>query len=391
MEKISLYQLAAMVILFQIGSSPLFLLASEAKQDAWIAVLVALLCGGMLLYFVTLAIQRQEPGKNLIEIMYQYFGRFFTQLFAWPYVIYFVYKSVRNVREFGDLMIEYLLPQSPLPVITAILMLVSAYAVYMGVEVFFRMAEVLLPIVAVMYFLLMMMALADGLIHLNKVLPILADGIKPVLSAALPEVISFPFGEMVLFLMFWKYANTREGIARTTLVSYFMAGIFLVFTNALIVFILGPVLATAGGIPLLLIASFIQIGNVVERMDPFVGILLFTGVMIKQTAYYMGAVLALASIFNKSRRFMLAPAGVAIYIGALLFQSFMQQIRVGFEYNVKYHFPVFQIAIPALLLLVMKIKGGQQQNLKGGASNGTHGEEAEPSAAGAGRQEQSTS
>lgn len=356
MEKISPYQLGVMIIMFEIGSSPLFLLASEAKRDAWISVLIAMVCGMLLLVFVTLPIQRREPGLNLIDILFRYGGKWAGHLFAWPYVIYFLYKSVRNVREFGDLMNLYLLPESPLVVVIIIIMLVSAYAVYMGVEVFFRVTEVLLPVIMVIYFFLLFLLWIVGVIQVDNLLPIMEEGIRPVVDAALPEVVSFPFGEMVLFLMYWRFVNEKKNILPATLISYSMAGLFLVFTNALILSILGPEMAGIGGIPLMIIASLIRITQFLERMDPLVAILLFIGVWVKQTAYYFGAAMALASIFKTSYKRMTLPAGAVIFIGSLLFGSFMEQIRFGFEYNVKYHFPIFQIVLPSLLLLVMLIR-----------------------------------
>lgn len=367
MERISLYQLAATIILFQIGSSPLFLLAGDAKQDAWIAVLIGMACGLFLLVFILLQIQRREPGKNLVEILVIYFGKTAGLCVSWVYVVYFAYESVRNVREFGDLTIEYLLPESPLPVITGVLMLISGYAVFKGVEVFFRVSEFILPYVALIYAGLFLLMAFIGLVHFNQLRPVLESGIRPVVSAAIPEVISFPFGQMVLFLMFWTYVNDKKAMTEVTVKAYCLAGLFLVFTNALIVAVIGPALAGAGGIPLMLAASLAEISHIVERMDPFVAILLFTGVLIKQTAYYMGAALALASIFKTSYRVTFLPAGAAIYAGSLMFRSFMQHIWFGFEYNIKYHFPVFQIVLPILLLILMMLKGKKQESLRGGA------------------------
>lgn len=357
MERISKHQLAAMIILFQIGSSPLFLLAGEAKRDAWIAIIIAMVCGLMLLAFVTLPIQRQEPNHNLIEILHMYFGKVLGTGIAAVYVIYFIYSSIRNVREFGDLMGSYLLPETPLSMIMLMLMLVSSYAVFKGVEVFFRVAEFLLPLIAMIYILLFSLILMVGLIHFDRLLPVLEEGIRPVIAAALPEVVSFPFGEMVLFLMYWKYLNDKRELPKITLTFYCSAGVFLVVTNMIIVASLGP-LADVGGIPLMLSTSMIQI-SIIERMDPFVALLLFLGVLIKQAAYYLAASLALANIFQVPHRYMIIPAGAAIYFGSFLFRSLMQQIWFGFEYNIKYHFPIFQIVIPLVVLAVMKIRGKQ--------------------------------
>ncbi|MCR2805673.1 GerAB/ArcD/ProY family transporter [Paenibacillus soyae] len=355
MEKISHYQLASGIILFQIGSSSLFLLASNAKQDAWIATSIAMIAGFCLLLFVTLPIQKMEPGKNLVQILQTYMGKYAGAIIAAAYILYFSYKSIRNVREFGDLMIVYLLPNTPLSVILLILVFLSGYAVYQGLEVFFRITEFLLPIVVFIYAALILTLLSSGIVHFERLEPLLEHGIKPVFDAAIPEVISFPFGEMVVLLMFWSHYNNKPNMSRVTLASYLFSGVFIIFTNMII---LASLSATSFliAIPFMMGTSFIQIAGIIERMDPFVAILLFTGVFIKQTTYFLAAVLACSELFKMKRRKALIPIGALIFIGCLLFRSHMEQVWTGFKYNVVFHFPIFQIWIPAALVLVMLLK-----------------------------------
>ncbi len=85
MERISKYQLGSMIILFQIGSTPLFELGIKANQDAWLVVVTSMLLGLMLL-FLFLAIQRREPEKNLSQLLTQYFGSFVGKFLLLLYV-----------------------------------------------------------------------------------------------------------------------------------------------------------------------------------------------------------------------------------------------------------------------------------------------------------------
>ena len=142
MERIGQAQLAALIIQFQIGSSPLFLLASQAGQDAWISVFVGMVCGLLLLIGVTLPIHRLEPDKNLADMFCKYFGKGVGSLFVVSYIVYFCYKAVRNVREFGDLMGMYLMPKTPISIIMIIFLMMAAYAVFHGIEVFARITEI---------------------------------------------------------------------------------------------------------------------------------------------------------------------------------------------------------------------------------------------------------
>lgn len=85
----------------------------------------------------------------------------------------------------------------------------------------------------------------------------------------------------------------------------------------------------------------------------------------------MGAALALGSIFGTSYRRLILLSGLAIFAGSMLFRSYMQQIWFGFEYNLKYHFPVFEVVIPLLLLIVMRIRRKGKQSPIGGVRHGS--------------------
>lgn len=355
MQRITQYELAAGIFLVQIGSSPMFLLAKSARRDAWLTVLLALLAGLLLLIVVTLPMYRRDPGKSLIEMLQAYLGKWLGGAVAAAYVLYFAYQSVRNVREFGDWMIMYLLPDTPLAFITFTLMLVSAFAVYKGPEVFFRLALLITPGILIMYALLFGPIYFSRLFRPEELQPVLEHGLRPVLEAVLP-VISFPFGEMVLFLMFWKYTN-RESTYRATLYSYLFAGLLITSANVLLIGVLGP-LSGFSVIPLLQSASLFKVA---ERLDPIVLLLLFLGVFMKQTAYYLAAVLSLAQLTGIKRRRFILPVGGLIFFGALGFHSYMQQVWVGFRYNLLYHFPIFEVAVPAVLLAVMLIRSPKTQ------------------------------
>ncbi|EFM11559.1 spore germination protein [Paenibacillus curdlanolyticus YK9] len=352
-------QLASTVILFLIGSSSLFLLGGTAERDAWMSVCIGVMAGLLLLSFVTLHIQKLEPNRNLIEIFKLYFGRIAGFAFGLMYVVYYSYKSIRNVREFADLSIMFLLSDTPLSILVLMICLISAYAVVGGPGVFFRMAEVLLPILLLIYVFLFCLLIGAGVIDFSRLTPMLDQGFKPVWDAAIPEIISFPFGEMTLFLMFWRYTETSEfsQVVRMTVKGYLFAGVFITVMNVITIASLGS-FANWSTVPLLQATNFIDIGNIFERIDPIVSLLLFSAVYVKLTAYYLGASLAFAYLFGISLRIAAIPVGIGIFIGSLSFRSYMQQVNFGFEQNLRYHFPIFQIAIPILLLLVMRIRTG---------------------------------
>ncbi len=355
MNRTSLNQLGSMLVMFLIGSSPLFLLASDAGKDAWIAVALGTLGGALLLWAVNLYVYRMARGMNLIEIGLAYLGKPLGYVVGISYILYFCYKAVRNVREFGDLMMLYLLPLTPIWAIMLVICLMSAYTVFGGVEVLFRMAEFLLPYVIAIYALLFMFIMLSGLIHMENIQPVLDEGWGRVVKSAFPGLISFPFGELILFMMFWKYSDHEAHLVRFTMKCYLFSGAFISMTNMLLYAGLGS-LAKQITVPLMELASLIGVSDFFERVDPFVALLLFTGVYFKLTAYYLGASLAMQQLFKRVRGHAVWLTGSAIFGGAFGFGSYMEQVAVGFNYNIKFHFPIFQIVLPTLLLALVAVR-----------------------------------
>lgn len=108
MLRISKHQLFCLIILFEIGSTTLFALGIDAKQDAWIAILVAMLIGFVLLWLYT-GLQKYFPEKNFAQIIITLLGKvigmplvFFMDyiLFIYPpgiFVILVNYLSARSL------------------------------------------------------------------------------------------------------------------------------------------------------------------------------------------------------------------------------------------------------------------------------------------------------
>ena len=73
-ENISLTQLFMLIFNFLLGSAIVAGVGKDAKQDAWIAILLTTLIGIGLMYFYY-SISQLLPNKNLFEIMEYCFTR----------------------------------------------------------------------------------------------------------------------------------------------------------------------------------------------------------------------------------------------------------------------------------------------------------------------------
>ncbi|WP_029192255.1 GerAB/ArcD/ProY family transporter [Paenibacillus harenae] len=356
MERISKYQLGAMIILFQIGSTPLFELGIKAKQDAWLVVIVSMIMG-LLLLLLFLAIQRREPEKNLSRLLVHYFGPIAGKIVIFIYVLFFTYESFRNVRDLGDLTLMTILPRSPISLIMLILMSLSVYAIYKGLEVFFRVAEFIVTGVLVFYFILIVMSFISGTVHLDRLLPILENGIQPVLLESIRSV-WFPFGQMFTFLMFWSYLNEKKAMSKTSILSYFISGIVILLTNTINLVVLGPQFSDISTVPLLQSVQLIQIAEIFERFDALVILLFYAGIFIKSTLWYLAAVLGLSQLFNTDYRRFVLPVGVIVYSTAFIPPNWQSHLELGELVGVNFMMnPILLGMIPAVLFIIMLIRG----------------------------------
>ncbi|MDQ6420805.1 GerAB/ArcD/ProY family transporter [Paenibacillus sp. LHD-117] len=364
-QQIGKSQLALLIVLFVIGSTPLFELGIKAKQNSWIAMTMAA-AAGLLLTAMYLFIQRRAPDAELAKLYKIHFGKWIGSAVGMLHAVWFAYESMRNVRDVGELTSAALLNITPKWLIMLFIVLVAVYTVSKGVEVFVRVVQLLFPIAAVSYLLLIILLFFSGLVKFDQLLPVMEDGPMPVIQAAFPDLVSFPFAQLVVMFMFWNLVKERKSIAKVTLLSQCAVSGFLIFMNALILCVLGPALAGATGLPLLQAVQLIRLFNFLERLDIIVTLLLFIGLYVKITALYLASLLVTESVTGVAQRNLVFPIGAAIYGASFLEPNNTFHIWLGLDVTLKI-VPLFQVALP-LMMLIVGVRKRYKKGLAGGGS-----------------------
>lgn len=357
MIRISKNQLFCLIMIFEIGSTTLFALGIKAKQDAWLAVLVAMLFGFTLIWVYT-ELQKFFPDKNLAEISITLLGKFFGSLLALFYAFYFIHIATLNINEFSNIIVLTFLPNTPLVVVESIFMLTAFYFLFLGFEVVGRTSEIALP--AVLFFLLStyILVILSGQANFKELTPVLGNGVINVINAAFPQIINFPFGEMVLFLMYWNYADSKQLIRKISTLAVAASGLLLSFSLVIIVSTLGVNYADVSTIPFLEVLKLINVGDVLTNLDSLGIVIICIGGIYKMTLFFYGAVLALSAVFKiKETRILVIPVGIIIvWMSIVTLPSFVFQRWFGQNITTPYiHIP-FQIIFPLLLLLICVVK-----------------------------------
>ncbi|MFB6466943.1 GerAB/ArcD/ProY family transporter [Cytobacillus sp. Hz8] len=366
-EKISAQQLFCLMFMFEIGSAIVVGIGIQAKQDAWIAVLLAMLCG-LLLFLIFSYFHKKYPSQPLTTYVKVIFGKYLGTGISVLYILYFLYISARVLRDLGGLIVTSTLEHTPIVVVCTLMMLIVVYGVVKGIEVIGRSSEMIFLLIIMIGLLGIIFTCFGGIIEPKRLLPILENGWKPVLKTVFPQILTFPFGEMIVFTMFLPYLNKAALARRIGLLAILASGIVLSFTIALEISILGPGGVAVSQFPLLDTISRVSIANFIERLDVLVVLTLIFGVFIKIMIFFFASVKGVYDLFqfksNKQWRIIVIILGILeVIVSYFMASSYTEHIKIGLKIVPLYlHLPM-QIMIPCFLLIVAIFRKKMKNNL----------------------------
>lgn len=367
-EKISLTQLAAIVFNFQIGSIIAVGLGLKAKEDVWIALLIALIIGLGIVYFF-IYMTTLAPGKNLFEMFEQCFNRPIAIFLSFIYASYFFYYGCRIIRDFGELIASTVLPNTPIEFSTLALVLVMGYVLYMGIEVLARTAEIFTPYGLVLIFLLFIFLYMGKNLDLSNIKPVLGEGFKPLWNVIFPFELVRPYGQLLVLTYIVSNVSNAKYSKSLIIFSVVSSALLLIITSIMIILALGHEVALRSTFPLLSAARLVSIGDFIQRIDAIVVFTMTLGTLVKGCIYMYGGLKGLEYIFKLPFRYFSIPmscivAMFSIFIG----RNYTDHMNEGLISNpYVLHIPL-QFGFPTLIVLILLFKISKKQRKSGKAN-----------------------
>lgn len=363
-ETISLWQLFLIIVLSNIGSSLVLNIGAEAKNDAWIAIFLASLAGVLIFIFNTY-LASLYPQQILFDMFKKGFGKHIGMIVTCLYVVFFLLNCAMVARDWGELMVSTIFARTPMEVVILLIIIASGYILLLGIEVFGRIAEIFMP-----YFLLILLFIGLGLlfskeIKISNLEPILGEGIQPVLSTIFPYHITFPFGEVITFLVVIPYISNIRRVRKWGSWAVFVSGMILMYSTLLEVMTLKN-LFNRTNFPLMAAASEISLLHFIERVDLFVVFNVMIAVLFKLTIFFYAALKGIEHLFKTSYRSFIFPLVPIISFISILIGKNYTEYR-DFDKIFPFVQIPFQFIIPALLMMVglimRKLRRRQQDEI----------------------------
>ncbi len=341
---------------FLMGTAVVVGAGEEAKQDFWIAELIAIILGSLIViaYFYLI---RYGGDRNLYQLIKDQFGTYLGGTIIFCYVIYFLYLASRNIRDLTELMRVTIMPLTPIEVVSIMMILLVTYTVFLGLEILGRVTEIVVPYIVGLILFIALLLFVSGEMDFQNLQPIFAEGFQPILKAIFPTLLTFPYGELIVFTVFMASTNHISYVGKISVSSILCAGMLILLSDLIQITVLGVDLKGRSLFPLLVAAREINILGFFERVDILVVFILTTGIFIKVSVFFLASIKGLQFVFNVHYRDLVLPIGMLIsYYSIVIASNVAEHFEEGLQL-VPYvlHIP-FQFIIPTCIFLLLAIK-----------------------------------
>lgn len=356
-EKISGIQLLYLMTGYVLGTAIILGLGAEAKQDAWLFILVGLL-GGLFLMAIFTQLSVYYQGDTLIQMIPKIIGKYLSYPVILLYIMHFTYSAARASRELGDLIVSTILTETPIIVVIGSFMILMIYCLGGGIEALGRMAEIVFPVYILSLIMIWILLFTVEQFHITNVTPILGDGILSFSKKAIPNSINFPFGETIVIMMFFPYLSKKQNIRKIGMLVILLGGLLLTINSIMVLSVIGPEIYSIDIFNFLSAVQMVSVADFLERFDALVILMMVVGVFFKFGGFVVGAMLGISQLFKlkQTRSVLIALATIITPLSLISATSYVEHIEIGFKYFIPYIHTLLQIILPILLLCIAFIR-----------------------------------
>ncbi|MCR8644694.1 spore germination protein [Paenibacillus sp. N1-5-1-14] len=344
---ISFLQFVLLVHGMQVGTGILSLprlLAEEAGTDGWISIILAWLLNSTFSVLIVL-VMRQYPNDSLSELFIRLFGKISGKILIIPILFHFIYFGWNIWLNTSLYVKEYFLPTTN---IASIMFIIGVPIYFIGskhIQVIARYSQ-LIFYMTIWMSLVMLFPLKEA--HYIHLVPVLKEGIMPVIKGIVPTVYSFLGYEVVYFV--YPHLKQKELAIKGVLIASTLTMMIYVFVTLVCFVYFSPYEISSYYQPVLILLKVVEF-RFLERFDIiFLAfyLLVVSKAMIPYTSTMAAGTAQLLGIH--SHKWI-----VFIYIvAALIFTYFMQPSWMNSEEWMKwagYSGIIVSYCLPIMLLI----------------------------------------
>lgn len=349
--EISSKQMEATIALFLTGSSLISTGASDAKQDTWIAVLLAFALSVPLIW-VHSEILKLYPGRNYFGNILRALGGPVGKIVCALLLLFFFHLGALVLRVFSEFMHIVNMTDTPLIALSAVVTAVGVYVMSNRLYVLARISKFTFPFLLVSVALTVLLSLKN--MDLNNLRPILHSG-WPNLAKGTLTLLAVAYGETVICAPMFGELDRKEDVFPVFFKGALWGFAVLFVADLRNLLVLGYSAGTYA-FPSYESVSIVKLGDFFTRIEVLIGINLLLAGFIKTVVVLFTACKGLAEMFHfEDYEPLVGPCALLILTLSELVHSNMEELFGWTQYFTYYSIP-FQILLPVLVLAVGKIR-----------------------------------
>lgn len=351
-EVLSDWEGISLIVLFIIGSGSVTISGLEAKQDVWLAVIIAMvLAVPLILIFARL--QYTFPNKNFYDIIEICFGKFIGKAVIIFFTLHLIAIEATILRHHGEFITIVGINKTPIIIIIISFSILSAYVSKEGIEVLGRWGFCFILIVILLT--LIMLSLLIPSMSIDKIRPVFSNGLSPILQGTF-KILIFPFSQIIVFSTVLSSFKRKKSPYKMYLLGLLIGGAIIFITSISVIFVLGANEASKAYFSTYAAVLRANV-KVLERIEVLSSVLLAIGGFVKISMHLLAICIGISKIFKfTDHHFLIIPITLIMinitYLGWDSTMGFFEFDRMVMPY-ISF---INRVILPVIIFVVAEIK-----------------------------------
>ena len=362
--KISNFQFIITTSGFVFGNGPLFISSSIARiagRDAWISALLATIIG-LLSVWINNYLRELYPDKTLIELIRLLLGKWLGGIISILYVFVALLTGAQIIWYVGDLVTTIYITEASSYLINALFIVSLVIALLYGLEAMYRAVTIYFYFLFPLYILTLLLLIPG--IKIENLLPIMENGISPVLIGTIPLLSLSVWPIIVLNMIPLSEFSDPKNAKRSTLYGYLLGMVTAFVGVVMCILVLGDTITANLRFPLFVLSREVDVDTIISRIEAVVVAVWLTTNLISTFFFIYMGIKGISQVLKlNDYKNIVIPVGLILgVISQFIYKNVPYQLRWDTEtlpsltFTIGFGFPVVLLIVAAIRKLSAKSK-----------------------------------
>jgi spore germination protein KB len=316
-KTITNHQLFTFSALSTLGGSILVISSSAAAaagRDAWISGVLTMVSGLAVMWLYCYLATRFE-GLTLIGLLHRLFGKWLGKLVSLAFIL-FAFATIISIPYYIGSFNSAVMPETPAPVTILLFIAVIVIAAFYGIESVARATEIFITVFTVLFASSMLLVLPNA--RIEYILPVLEDGITPVLNGTVILSVYVSIQNITLLMLYPTVVKDKVEGKKALFKGFIWANVLVTVNLLFAVLVLGDGIVAKSSFSTILLTREAYNVPILTRIEYMISIIWLLSQFVIAFLYFYATLMAVSEILGlKDDRRIILPFGLIVLVLSL--------------------------------------------------------------------------